>query len=130
MRTIQQDYTINAPISEVWRAFTTAEMAEQWGASPAKVNASEGGEFSYWDGDIHGTTTKIEVEKLLEQDWYEHDHPERLHKVTFTFEAADADTTKIHLAQTDVGDDEFASMADGWADYYFDPMKALLEKAA
>lgn len=128
MHTIQQDYVINAPVNKVWEAFTTAEMAEQWGAGPAKVDAVEGGEFSYWDGDIHGTTIKIESEKLLEQDWYEHDHPERLHKVTFIFEAVENDSTKIHLTQTDVGDDELTSMADGWRDYYFDPVKKLLEK--
>ena len=128
MHTIHQDYTINAPISQVWRAFTTAETAEQWGAGPAKVDASEGGVFSYWDGDIHGTTTKIETEKLLAQDWYEHDHPERLHKVTFTFESMANNATVVHLAQTDVGDEELTSMADGWQDYYFDPIKKLLEK--
>jgi uncharacterized protein YndB with AHSA1/START domain len=67
MHTIQQDYVIKAPISQVWQAFTTAEMAEQWGAGPAKVEVR-------------------------------------------------------------VGDDELKSMGEGWADYYFDPMKSLLEK--
>jgi len=127
MQTIEKDYIINAPVSEVWNALTTADMAEQWGAAPAKVDATSGGEFSYWNGDIHGVNTKIESKKLLEQDWYEHDYPERLHKVTFTFEAVDS-MTKIHLVQTNVGDDELTSMIDGWADYYFDPIKKLLEK--
>ncbi len=127
MKQLEQTYTIKASLSKVWEALTDASMAEKWGAGPAKVDARVGGEFSYWDGDIHGVNTKIISLKLLEQDWYEHDHPERLHKVTFRLEA-DGDTTRIHPAQTEVGDDEFEYMHSGWNDYYFDPIKKLLEE--
>lgn len=128
MSQITQTYTLKAPISKVWWLLTTVEGAAAWGADPAKFEANEGGEFSYWDGDIHGNNTKIVPETLLEQDWYEHDHPERLHKVTFTFASVDHTTTIVHLFQTDVGDDELNSMADGWVEYYFDPIKKLLEQ--
>lgn len=74
MSTIKQTYTIKAPINKVWAALTTAESAEQWGATPAKVEAHEGGEFSYWNGDIHGVFTKLVPETLIEQDWYGHDN--------------------------------------------------------
>ena len=47
--------------------------------------------------------------------------------VTFTLEA-DGGATVVHLQQTDVHDDELQDMADGWTDYYFDPIKKLLEK--
>ena len=126
MAQIGQTYTIQAPLSKVWQALTDGPTAEQWGAAPAKVDACEGGEFSYWDGDIHGTFTKLVPEKLIEQDWYEHDHPERLHTVTFTLEAG-GEATLVHLLQTAVGDDEFTYMLEGWTDYYFDPIKKFLE---
>lgn len=128
MKQFEQTYTINAPVSKVWQALTDASVAEQWGAVPAKVDAREGGEFSYWDGDIHGTYTKLVPEKIIEQDWFEHEYPERLHKVAFTLENKSDTTTAVHLVQTDIGDDEFASMIEGWSDYYFDPIKELLEK--
>ncbi len=67
MKQIEQTYTIAAPLAKVWQAFTDAATAEKWGAGPAKVEAIEGGAFSYWDGDIHGTNTKIMPEKLLMQ---------------------------------------------------------------
>lgn len=127
MKLIEQTYTISAPVSAVWKALTDGPTAEQWGAAPAKVDAREGGEFSYWDGDIHGVFTKLAAEKLIEQDWYEHDHPERLHKVTFTLEA-DGNTTLLHLKQTDVGEDEYSTMLSGWDDYYLNPIKKLLEQ--
>src|ERR1700722_18494774 len=72
---LEQTYVIKAPLTKVWQALTDAKVAEQWGAGPAKVDAHEGGEFSYWNGDIHGVNTKVVPEKLLEQDWYGHDNP-------------------------------------------------------
>jgi uncharacterized protein YndB with AHSA1/START domain len=126
MQQIRQTYTINAPIIKVWPAFTDATTAEQWGAGPARVDAREGGEFSYWDGDIHGTFTKLVPEKLIEQDWYGHDHPERKYNATFTF-GSDGDVTTIHLTFAGEIEDEQKDIGD-WREYYFNPIKELLEK--
>lgn len=126
MKQIDQTYTINAPISKVWWALTTAEGAEAWGAGPAKFGATEGGEFSYWDGDIHGINTKVVSEELLEQDWYGHDNPTWKYNVKFTFEGDDKVTT-VHMVYSGNILDEQKDIAD-WRDYYFDPIKKLLEK--
>lgn len=126
MKHIEQTYTIHAPISKVWEALTDAAVAEAWGAAPAKVDAREGGEFSYWDGDIHGVFTKLVPEKLIEQDWYGHDNPTWKYNATFTFEGDDQATT-VHLTYAGHILDEEKDIAD-WRDYYFDPIKQLLEK--
>ncbi|MEK7570841.1 MAG: SRPBCC domain-containing protein [Patescibacteria group bacterium] len=128
MKQIEQTYTINAPIAKVWQALTDASIAEQWGASPAKVDPREGGEFSYWGGDIHGINTKVIPEKLLQQDWYGHDNPSWKYNVTFTFEEYDGTTTVQMLYAGDIVDEQ-KDIAD-WRDYYFDPIKKLLENRA
>jgi uncharacterized protein YndB with AHSA1/START domain len=84
MNQLEQTYTIQAPAAKVYQALTDAKMAEQWGAAPAQTDPKEGGEFSYWDGDIHGTFTKLVPNQLIGQDWYGHDHPERKYTVRFT----------------------------------------------
>jgi uncharacterized protein YndB with AHSA1/START domain len=127
MKNIEQTYTIDAPISKVWQALTDAEIMEQWGAGPAKMDAAEGGEFSLWDGDIHGSNTKVVKERVLEQDWYGHDHPERKYHVSFTL-SSDEDTTMVHLLHADIPDEEVKDFEDGWLDYYFNPIKKLLEQ--
>lgn len=125
MNQIQQTYVINAPLQKVWQALTDAEMAEQWGAAPAKVDSREGGEFSYWGGAIHGIYTKLVPQELIEQDWYGHDHPERKFKALFTFEANDNVTT-VHLTFSGDIEDEQKDIKD-WQEYYFTPIKELLE---
>jgi len=126
MSQIEQTYTINASVSKVWQALTDASMAEQWGAAPAKVDAREGGEYSYWDGDIHGNFTKLVPEKLIKQDWYGHENPDWKYTVTFTFEGDDKATTVRMVFSGNILDEQ-KDIKD-WQDYYFTPIKELLEK--
>jgi activator of HSP90 ATPase len=126
MKSIHQDYIIEASVSEVFKALTNGPMAEQWGAAPAKVDARKGGEFSYWDGDIHGIFTKLVPEKLIEQDWYGHDNPTWKYTVSFSLEGNDK-TTTVHMVFSGDILDEQKDISD-WRDYYFDPIKKLLEK--
>ena len=127
MKQIEQTYTIKAPIEKVWSALTDADMAEKWGASPAKVDAREGGTFSYWEGDIHGSFTKLIPNKLIEQDWYGHDNPERKYNAVFHFKANNNDETTVELVFSGEIEDEQKDIND-WQDYYFTPIKELLEK--
>jgi activator of HSP90 ATPase len=126
MKKIEQTYTIQAPVSTVWKALTDGPTAEQWGAAPAKVDAREGGEFSYWDGDIHGVFTKLVSKKLIEQDWYGHDNPTWKYNVVFTFEGDDQSTTVNMLYSGNILDEQ-KDIKD-WQDYYFTPIKELLER--
>ncbi len=125
MAELEQTYEIKAPVSKVWQALTDAETAGKWGAAPAKLDAREGGQFSYWDGDIHGTFTKLEPMQVIEQDWYGHDNPTWRYRVRFTFEDR-GDSTTVHMLYAGDIVDEQRDIAD-WRDYYFDPIKKLLE---
>ena len=55
MKTITQEYVINAPIEKVWLALIDPLVIEQWGGGPAVMNDRVGTEFKLWDGDIWGT---------------------------------------------------------------------------
>lgn len=101
-------------------------MAEKWGAAPAQVDAHEGGKFSYWDGDIHGVFTRLVENTLIEQDWYGHDNPTWKYRAVFTF-TSNGDSTVVALDFSGDIQDEAKDLAD-WQDYYFTPIKQLLEQ--
>ena len=128
MKQLRQTYTIKAPVNKVWEALTSAAMAEQWGAGPAKGDPTECGEFSYWDGDIHGTFTNLVPQKLIEQDWYGHENPTWKYAIQFTFEGR-GDSTTVHMLYSgDIVDEQ--RDIDDWRDYYFEPIRKLLEGQA
>lgn len=128
MQTIKQTYTINAPAQQVWEVLTKTKHIEQWTASPAAFDSSEGGTFSLWGGDIHGVNTKVVPPTLLEEDWYSNDdaNPNHCYKVSFALSEKNGITT-IELTHAGVPDSAVKDYADGWHDYYFAPIKSLLE---
>ena len=126
MGVLEQDYEINAPAAKVWEALTATDLMTQWSGSPALSDAREGGEFSLWDGDIHGTYTKLIPDQLIEEDWYGHENPTWKYQVSFTL-ISEGTGTKVHMVYSGDILDEQKDIKD-WRDYYFDPIKKLLEQ--
>lgn len=125
-KTLEQNYSIKAPISKVWQAFVDPEIINQWGAGPAKMDDKVGTKFSLWNNDIYGENIEVVREKKLVQNWYGGDW-EKPSVVKFTFNEKDGET-KINLVHTDLPDGEEDNFADGWKSYYVGAIKELLEK--
>ncbi len=125
MKNIHQTYTIGANTEAVWQALTNPKTIEQWGGGPAKMEPTVGTEFSLWGGEIYGKNITVEAPYTLIQEWYggTWDKPSI---VTFSLTAKSGKTV-LDLHQTVVPQDEVDDIADGWKQYYFDPIKALLE---
>lgn len=125
MRTIKMTSEFRAPIAKVWEAFVNPRVISQWGAGPATMNANVGTDFSLWGGDIWGTNIEVVPREHLVQEWYAGKWP-RPSRVTFSFTEHD-DVTTVALLHTDIPDEEFEDIHAGWAEYYFNPMRVLLE---
>ncbi len=122
---IEQEYSINAPIEQVWEALVDPMIVEKWSGSPATMSAIEGGEFSLWGGDIWGSNTKVIDQQLLEQDWYGGDWSAPS-KVAISL-TEDNGGTKLTLEHDGVPGVEEDSFDEGWSDYYFGPIKDMME---
>lgn len=121
---IKKNYTIDAPIEKVWQALTTPKLIDKWGAGPSKMSVKTE-EFSLWGGDIHGKNTKVVKEKTLEQDWYAGNwkEPSKL-KINLSEKG---EKTKVDLTHTGVPEGEIKEIDGGWDQYYFGPLKKLVE---
>lgn len=126
MKTIDTSYEIHSSIDKVWRALTRAETIEQWGAGPVQFEAKEGGRFSLWGGSVHGTNVKIVPAKLLVQKWCSHETQDHFYEVSFTLNYINGITT-VQLTHKDIADDKYDDFDQGWQDFYFEPIKELLE---
>jgi uncharacterized protein YndB with AHSA1/START domain len=127
MKQIDQTYIIQAPVGKVWQALTDQSLMAKWSGGPATMDARVGGAFSMWDGDVYGTNVELVPEELLVQDWCGGDDPDKPYPVTFTLTKVNQGTTEVSLRHANVPDDEYEDFAEGWIDYYFDPIKELLE---
>jgi len=125
MKTIKQEYQINAPLEKVWEALVEPKVIEKWGAGPVKMSDEEGFEFELWGGDIHGKNIEVTKNKKLIQEWYSGNWP-KPSKVTFTLSSEGGSTT-VSLTHENIPDEEAKDIEGGWNSYYLGKIKELLE---
>lgn len=121
-------FDIKAEPEDVFTALTNPFTIELWSGEPAEMSAEEGFEFSLWGGDITGKNLQIVLNQKIVQQWY------------FEDEAADAPPsivtikiwpkkgfTSVELNHTNIPDEAFENIVDGWNDAYLGAVKTLLE---
>jgi activator of HSP90 ATPase len=117
---------IEAEPEEIFLALTNPFTIELWSDSPAKMDANEGTEFELWDGDICGKNLKVVPNKELVQEWYFDDLPEpsivsiKLH--------VKGTGTSIELKHTNIPEDAYENIKEGWEEYYIGAIKRFFEE--
>lgn len=127
MKTFSKTYLIKTPKEKVWEALVDPKVIDKWGAGPAKMKAESGTDFSMWGGEIWGKNLDVVPEKRLVQEWHTKDS-EGVTKVTISLDETDGET-KVSLVHENIeGESAYKDFAEGWDEYFFGPMKELLEK--
>ncbi len=116
MKSLTKKYEYQAPMEDVWNAFTNMDYMKYWDAGPCEMTENEGEDFKLWAGDIWGTNTKIEKYKFIEQDWYAGDWDEPS-KVSLNFSDGEGKVI-VELKHENIPDDEFEDVDKGWDDFY------------
>jgi activator of HSP90 ATPase len=116
MKTFKKTFKINAEVSDVYSAFTNPYTIELWSGYPAVMSEEPGSEFSLWEGDITGKNIEFIRDKKIVQEWYFGDQPEKS-VVTITIHP-DKDDSVITVEHSNIPDEEFTDIAEGWREYY------------
>lgn len=124
MKTFRKVFKMNADPSDVYAALTNPNTIELWSGYPALMSTEPGSEFSLWDGDISGRNLEFISGKKIVQEWYFGDQPEKS-VVTIIIEP-DRDRSVVTVEQTNIPDEDFAGIAEGWKEYYFDTISGFL----
>lgn len=108
---------------EVYQAWLSSEGHSRMTGSPATVSAEVGGDFTAWDGYIHGKNLVLQKGKRIIQAWrtteFNDDEPDS--KIEVTFEGV-GDRTRLTLHHTGLPP-HGGQYEQGWVESYFEPMK-------
>ena len=85
-----------------------------------------GSEFSLWDGSIEGRNIEFETGKKLVQQWYFGEQPEES-IVTIILHQRGMGTS-VELIQTNIPDEDYDDMVDGWNNSYFGPLREFYQE--
>ena len=125
MKNLKKYYKLKATPEEVYNALTIPFSIELWTGEKAEMSTKAGDEFSLFGGDISGRNLQFEENTKIIQEWYfgEQEEPSI---VTITL-SADRSFTKIELLHTNIPDEAFEDMVNGWDESYFGSLKEFFE---
>lgn len=124
MKTISKTYTIHASVDEVFEALINPSIVEQWSGAGAIMTDQAGEKFSLWDGSIYGVNIEVTKDRIV-QDWQEESW-KTTSKVIMQLNATNEGTV-VELVHENFPEGEYDDLSNGWDNYYFGPLKELVE---
>lgn len=116
MKEYKKYYIISASPEDIYKALTTEITIRLWTGDTVQIDPQEGGEFSMWDGAITGRFIELEPFKKIVQQWY-FGEQEEASIVTIKLHE-DRSGTSLELRHTNIPDDAFEDIVEGWNDTY------------
>ena len=127
MKDFKKYYSIPATPEEIYMAITNPVTIELWTGETAEMSTEPGTEFSMWDGSIVGKNIEFEPNKKVVQQWYFEGQSDNS-IVTIKLHA-DKQFTSAELRHTNIPDDDYNDIVDGWNDSYFGGLIDFFEGA-
>jgi len=128
VKTIKQSVIFKASPHDVYEALIDAKKHAAFTGGKAAISRKVGGKFTVFDGYATGVNKELEQDKKIVQNWRADDWPEGVFsEVTFALAKVEGGT-KLTFTQTGVPEDQFDDVARGWKEYYWGPMKQMLDK--
>jgi len=125
MKEFKKYYILSAKPEDIYNALINKEIIEIWTGEPAEMSEEPGSDFSLWDGSITGKNIDFEKDKKFVQQWYFEGQDEES-VVTIKLHAHKKGTS-IEVTQTNIPDEAYENILEGWDDDYFGALSELFE---
>lgn len=129
-RVIEQEIIMKSTPHEIYEAFMDSKTHSKFTESKAVISREIGGNFSIFEGDINGKNVELIQDKKIVQTWRGEgkNWPKGYYStITLILESTDKGTV-IQFKHEGVPDGAYESVKEGWENYYWEPLKELLEK--
>ena len=126
-KTIKQSVNIKATPHEVYEILMDSKKHSQLTGAKASISRKVGGKFEVYDSYAFGKNVELVSDKKIVQSWSTTDWPAGVFS-TATFLLTPTKTgTKLTFTQIGVPIENAKDIAEGWQDYYWKPLKEMLE---
>jgi activator of HSP90 ATPase len=117
MKDFKKYYLIPATPEEIYLALTNPSTIQLWTGEPAEMSTEPGSEFSLWEGSIVGKNLEFVEGRKIVQQWYFGDQAEA--SIVTILLHPDKKGTSVELRHTNIPDDDFTDIVEGWNYTYF-----------
>ena len=126
---IRQKVMVNASPSEVYEAYVQPKKHAAFTGTAATGSPKVDGRFTAGDGYIKGKYTRLEPGKRIVHEWatteWPPGYPASTVELTLTPKRGGTELVMVHSR---VPKDQVEYYAEGWKEYYWEPLKKYFEK--
>jgi len=127
MKNYKTYFQIKADAQDVFTALTNPFTIELWSGDKAVMTQNAGDEFSLWGGDIIGKNIEVVENEKLVQQWYFDEEDEADPSIVTLMLWPKNSQTSVELIHTNIPDEAYNNIVEGWNDAYLGAIKVLLE---
>ena len=124
MKEFKKYFKLSASPADIYNALTNSTMIEIWTGEPAVMSTDVESEFSLWDGEIVGRNIEFVTDQKIVQSWYFGEDVESI--VTIKLHL-DKQGTNVEVHQTNIPDEAYENIAEGWESDYFASLSELFD---
>jgi activator of HSP90 ATPase len=123
MKNLKRYYILNTEPRDVYNELTNKAMLEIWTGETAEMEPTPGTVFSLWSGSISGVNIEFEENiKIVQQWFFEGENEDSI--VTMKLHPHKKGTS-LELTHTNIPDDAYENISDGWDEDYFGALNEL-----
>ncbi len=128
-KTIKQVVTFQADPHDIYEALMDSKLHSKFTKQTAVISREVGGTISAFDGWVTGVNKELMKNKKIVQKWRGSDWPKGVYsEATFLLKKLKDGTTKLYFTHKNVPEKFVKDISKGWKDFYWNPMKKMLEK--
>ncbi len=126
MKDLKKYYIIPAVPEDVYLALTNPATIYLWTGEEAEMSTVPGSEFSLWEGSIVGKNLEFVEGKKIVQEWYfgDQDNP----SIVTILLHPDKKGTSAELRHTNIPDEDYDDIVEGWDTEYFGALQEFYEE--
>ena len=124
MKEFKKYFKLDASPADLYNALTNPVMIEVWTGEPAVISTEPGSEFSLWEGEIVGINIEFVPDRKIVQCWHFGEEADSI--VTIKLHP-DKNGTNIEIHQTNIPDEAYENISEGWESDYIGGLKELFD---
>lgn len=125
MKNFKKYYLLSATPEDIYLGLTNPLTIQLWTGEEAVMSTEPGTEFSLWNGSITGKNLEFELNKKIVQEWFFGEQQETS-IVTIKLHA-DTKGTSVELRHTNIPDQDYDDIVEGWNESYFGALRDFYE---
>jgi activator of HSP90 ATPase len=125
VRTLQQTVTLPRSPAVIYRTLIDPKEHAKFSGRPARLVPKPGGRFVHYGGALEGFVVYLQKDERIVLAWRANSWAKGHYSIADIILTKSKGGTRVEFTQSGVPTSAYASIASGWYEHYWEPLKKL-----